>query len=72
MTNYFLVEGDVSLILVTDFMNLKIKVIQSFRDVHKVRVHVCIYRCECLSVYLYYVLKIQIEMLEGSTKSFQL
>jgi hypothetical protein len=45
MTNYFLMEGDVSIdsetLLVIDFVNLKIKPTQSFRRAHRGRV--CVY-----------------------------
>jgi hypothetical protein len=41
------VRGDVSIdieaLLVTDFMNLKIKLTQSFRSVHRGRVCVCVF-----------------------------
>jgi hypothetical protein len=45
--NYFLVGGDVSVnsevFLVTGFINLNIKSIQSFRDAHKNMMHMCIF-----------------------------
>jgi hypothetical protein len=47
MANYFLVEGDVLVdnetLLVTDFVNLKIKSAQSFRYAHKSRVYVRVF-----------------------------
>jgi hypothetical protein len=52
---------DSETLLVTDFVNLKIKPTQSFEYAHKDRVCVraCIYRVECLNVYdnlrFYYV-----------------
>jgi hypothetical protein len=59
MTNYFLMGGDVPInnetLLVTDFVNLKIKPAQSFRCVHmcmvcvrvfiRVSVHLCMSIC---------------------------
>jgi hypothetical protein len=48
---YISVDSDA--LLVTDFVNLKIKSDQSFRDAHKSRVCVYIYRVECLYVYEY-------------------
>jgi hypothetical protein len=46
-SNYFLVGGDVSIdneiLLVNDFMNLKIKPTQSFRGVHRDRVCVRVF-----------------------------
>jgi hypothetical protein len=53
------VEGDVPVnsdaLLVTDFMNLKIKPAQSFRGAHRGRVcvRVCVHRGECSYVYEY-------------------
>jgi hypothetical protein len=45
------VGGDVhtnsEVLLMTDFMNLKIKPAQSFRGAHRSRVYVCVYKCEC-------------------------
>jgi hypothetical protein len=45
--NYFLVGGDVSVnsetFLVTGFINLNIKSIQSFRDAHKNMMYMCIF-----------------------------
>jgi hypothetical protein len=38
---------------VIDFVNLKIKPIQSFRYAHKDRVCVCVYKDECSYVYEY-------------------
>jgi hypothetical protein len=41
-------EGDIPIdsetLLVTDFMNLKINLTQSFKDDHRSRIYVCIYR----------------------------
>jgi hypothetical protein len=49
--NYFLMGGDVLIdsetFLVIDFMNLKIKLTQPFRDTHRDRVYVCIHRSAC-------------------------
>jgi hypothetical protein len=46
----FLPEGDIPVdsetLLVTDFMNLKINLIQSFKGDHRSRIYVCIYRGE--------------------------
>jgi hypothetical protein len=57
MTNYFLVGGDVSvdskMLLVTDFVNFKIKPTQSFRDAYMSRIYVCVYIVECSYVYEY-------------------
>jgi hypothetical protein len=51
------VGGDVSVdsetLLVNDFVNLKIKPVQSFRDNHKGSVCECVYRGECSYVYDY-------------------
>jgi hypothetical protein len=51
------VRGDVSInsdaLLVTDFMNLKIKPAQSFGSAHRARVCVCVHRGECSYVYEY-------------------
>jgi hypothetical protein len=51
------VGGDVSIdseaLLVTDFVNLKIKPAQSFRGTHRDRVCVCVHRNECSYVYKY-------------------
>jgi hypothetical protein len=45
------VGGDVSVdsetLLVTDFVNLKIKPAQSFRSDHKNMMHTCVYKNEC-------------------------
>jgi hypothetical protein len=42
-------------LLVTDFMNLKIKPAQSFEGAHKDKmcVHACVYRGECSYIYVY-------------------
>jgi hypothetical protein len=61
----FLVRDDVFVdsetLLVTDFVNLKIKPTQSFKGAHSDRVCVYIHRAECSYVYeylcLYYVSK---------------
>jgi hypothetical protein len=49
--NYFLVGGDVSVdsesLLVTDFVNLKIKSTQSFGCAHRSRMCVCAHMSEC-------------------------
>jgi hypothetical protein len=46
--------------LVTDFMNLKINLTQSFKDDHKgrmcVRVFIGVSDCMCMSIYIYTVL----------------
>jgi hypothetical protein len=39
--------------LVTDFINLKIKPVQSFKDAYKGRMCVCVHRGECSYVYKY-------------------
>jgi hypothetical protein len=48
-------------LLVTDFVNLKIKLAQSFKCDSRSRIRVCVHRGECSYVYeylsLYYVLK---------------
>jgi hypothetical protein len=48
-------------LLVTDFVNLKIKLAQSFKCASRSRIRVCVHRGECSYVYeylsLYYVLK---------------
>jgi hypothetical protein len=54
----FIFEGDdvfvdSEIFLMTDFMNLKIKLAQSFRGIHRNRIYVCIYKCECLYIYKY-------------------
>jgi hypothetical protein len=53
----FLVKGDVSIdndtLLVIDFVNLKIKLTQSFRDVHKDKICIYIYKNRYLYVYEY-------------------
>jgi hypothetical protein len=59
------VRGDVPVdsetLLVTDFVNLKIKPTQSFRGAHKGSVYVCVHRDEYSYMYeylrLYYVSK---------------
>jgi hypothetical protein len=38
---------------VTDFVNLKIKLVQSFRGAHMGRVYVCVHKDECSYVYIY-------------------
>jgi hypothetical protein len=47
MANYFLVGCDVSIdsevLLMTDFVNLKIKPAQSFRDVRRSRMCICVF-----------------------------
>jgi hypothetical protein len=51
------VGGDISInnetLLVTDFVNLKIKPAQSFGCVHRGKVCMCVYRVECSYVYKY-------------------
>jgi hypothetical protein len=51
------VGGDVSVdsdaFLMIDFVNLKIKPTQYFRDAHRDRVYVCVYMGECSYVYEY-------------------
>jgi hypothetical protein len=48
MVNYFLVRDDVFVdsetLLMTDFINLKIKTAQSFEYTHKNRICVCVHR----------------------------
>jgi hypothetical protein len=50
-------EDDISInsetLLMTDFVNLKIKSTQSFKNAHKGRVYVCVYRDECSYLYEY-------------------
>jgi hypothetical protein len=61
------VEGDVSVeseaLLVTDFMNLKIKSVQSFKNAHKSKM--CVYVSECSYIYkylyLYHILKKRVQ-----------
>jgi hypothetical protein len=61
--NYFLVRDDVPVdnetLLVTDFVNLKIKSAQSFRDAYKGRVCVHVFikmsARTCMSIYIYNV-----------------
>jgi hypothetical protein len=63
MTNYFLVGDDVPVdsetLLVTDFVNLKIKPTQSFRDAHRdrlcVRAFIWVSAHTCMSIYVYTV-----------------
>jgi hypothetical protein len=61
MINYFLVKDDVTSHLMIDFVNLKIKLVQSFRGAHINRMYVCVHRSEYLYIYeylcLYYVSK---------------
>jgi hypothetical protein len=51
------VEDDIPVdsetLLVVDFMNLKIKPVQSFRDAHRGRMYVYVYRSECSYMYKY-------------------
>jgi hypothetical protein len=53
----FSVGGDVSVdsetLLMTDFVNLKIKSAQSFEYTHIDKVYMCVYRDECSYVYTY-------------------
>jgi hypothetical protein len=53
----FLVGGDIlidnEVLLMTDFMNLKIKSVQSFGCAHRGSMYVCIYRGECSYMYEY-------------------
>jgi hypothetical protein len=55
--NYFFSGGDVSFdnetFLVTDFVNLKINLAQSFRGVYRGRVYVCVHMGEYSYVYEY-------------------
>jgi hypothetical protein len=55
--NYFLVGDNVfidnELLLMIDFINLKIKQAQSFKGTHKNRMCVCVYMDECSYVYEY-------------------
>jgi hypothetical protein len=57
MTNYFFSVADVpvdsEMILVTDFINLNIKLTQFFRGIHKDRVCACVHRGEYSYVYKY-------------------
>jgi hypothetical protein len=52
---------DREILLVTDFINLKIKLTQSFRDAHTNRVYMCAFiRLSariCMSIYVYTVSK---------------
>jgi hypothetical protein len=62
------VEDDVfsGTLLVTDFMNFKIKPAQSFRGAHRgkvcIRVFIRVSAHMCMSIYVYTVLKKQIEV----------
>jgi hypothetical protein len=62
------VEDDVfsGTLLVTDFMNFKIKPAQSFRGAHRgkvcIRVFIRVSTHMCMSIYVYTVLKKQIEV----------
>jgi hypothetical protein len=47
------VPVDSEVLLVTDLVNLKIKLAQSFRHAHRGRVCVCVHRGECSYVYEY-------------------
>jgi hypothetical protein len=47
------VSIDSDVLLVTDFVNLKIKLAQSFRGTHRGSVCVCGYSSECSYVYEY-------------------
>jgi hypothetical protein len=51
------VGGDIPIdsetLLMTDFMNLKIKSVQSFGGAHRDRVYVCVYRSQCSYIYEY-------------------
>jgi hypothetical protein len=47
------VPVDSEVFLVIDFVNFKIKSVQSFRCAHRDRICVCIYKGECLYVYEY-------------------
>jgi hypothetical protein len=46
---------DNEMLLVTDFVNLKIKSSQSFRCAYKSRMHVCVYRSDCSYMYYLYL-----------------
>jgi hypothetical protein len=56
MTNYFLVGDDIFIngeaILVTDFVNLKIKLAQSFRGAHRDSVYMHIFIGLCAHTYI--------------------
>jgi hypothetical protein len=62
-TNYFSVEDDISVdsktFLMTDFVNLKIKLAQSFKDAHRnmvcVRVFIRLNVYTCISIFVYTV-----------------
>jgi hypothetical protein len=47
------VPVDSDTLLMTDFVNLKIKSAQSFEGAHRGRVCVCVHRGECSYVYKY-------------------
>jgi hypothetical protein len=53
------VSIDSDVLLMTDFVNLKIKPAHSFRSAHISRVCVCVYRGECsyiyMSIYIYII-----------------
>jgi hypothetical protein len=51
------VPVDSEVFLVIDFVNFKIKSVQSFGGVYRDRICVCIYKGECLYVYGYLCLK---------------
>jgi hypothetical protein len=57
MTNYFLVEDDVTVLLMTDFVNLKIKTTQYFRCGNRDKVYVRVFIWVNAYIYVYNVLK---------------
>jgi hypothetical protein len=50
VVNDVLIDSDV--FLVTDFINLKIKQTQSFKDIYRSRVYVCVFIVECSYIYM--------------------
>jgi hypothetical protein len=57
----FLVRADISvnskMLLVTDFINLKIKLGQSFKDAHRDRMYICVFIRVSNHIYVCTVLK---------------
>jgi hypothetical protein len=55
--NYFLVGGNVSInnetFLMTDFVNLKIKPAQFFRDIHRDMMYICVFIRLSKHIYIY-------------------
>jgi hypothetical protein len=47
------ISVDSETLLMTDFVNPKIKSVQSFRVAHRGRIYVCVHKDECSYVYKY-------------------